>query len=43
MKGSSFMPVKRLPSNLKLDYLKYQARDLLKEYVARLPRHRSED
>src|SRR5579862_6453576 len=29
------MPVRRLPSNPNLDHLKYQAKDLLKEYAAR--------
>ena len=31
------MPVRRLPSNPNLDHLKYQAKDLLKEHVARTP------
>jgi hypothetical protein len=31
------MPVKRLPSNPDLDHLKYQARDLLRDHVARNP------
>jgi hypothetical protein len=37
MKGSSFMPVRRLPFNPNLDHLKYQARDLLKKHAACLP------
>lgn len=31
------MPVKRLPSNPNLDYLRYQAKDLLKGHAARSP------
>lgn len=32
------MPVRRLPSNPNLDHLKYQAKDLLKEHAAQIPR-----
>ena len=31
------MPVRRLPSNPNLDHIKYQAKDLLKEHIARTP------
>src|SRR6202047_1453967 len=31
------MPVRRLPSNPNLDHLRYQAKDLLKERIARSP------